>query len=69
MAAGTPPHDLVLLCDVHHDLVTRQRFGDAWIERCVRERREARESTWREGGGGLPEHEPRQPAAAGSGPP
>jgi hypothetical protein len=33
--------DLVLLCDVHHDLVTREQFGDDWIDRCVRERREA----------------------------
>ena len=37
--------DLVLLCDVHHDLVTRQQFGDEWIDRCVRERREARGPT------------------------
>jgi len=34
--------DLVLLCDVHHDVVTREQFGDDWIDRCVRERREAR---------------------------
>jgi len=32
--------DLVLLCDVHHDLVTREQFGDDWIDRCVRERRD-----------------------------
>jgi hypothetical protein len=37
--------DLVLLCDVHHDLVTREQFGEDWIDRCVRERREARGST------------------------
>ena len=36
--------DLVLLCDVHHDLVTREQFGEDWIDRCVRERREARGS-------------------------
>jgi hypothetical protein len=30
--------DLVLLCDVHHDLVTRVQFGDDWIDRCVRRR-------------------------------
>jgi hypothetical protein len=37
--------DLVLLCDVHHDVVTREQFGDDWIDRCVRERREARGPT------------------------
>ena len=30
--------DLVLLCDVHHDLVTREQFGDDWIDRCLRRR-------------------------------
>jgi hypothetical protein len=32
--------DLVLLCDVHHDWITREQFGDDWIDRCVRERLE-----------------------------
>jgi hypothetical protein len=36
---------------VHHDLVTREQFGDDWIDRCVRERRAADANA--RGGGGI----------------
>ena len=37
---GHTAEDLVLHCKPHHRFVTRQDFGDEWVERCIRRRRE-----------------------------
>jgi hypothetical protein len=36
---GSTAEDLVLHCKPHHRFVTRQDFGDEWIDACVRRRR------------------------------
>jgi hypothetical protein len=36
---GSTAKDLVLHCKPHHRFVTRQDFGDEWIDACVRRRR------------------------------
>jgi hypothetical protein len=38
---GHTAEDLVLHCKPHHRFVTRQDFGDEWIDACVRRRRES----------------------------
>jgi hypothetical protein len=37
---GHTAEDLVLHCKPHHRFVTRKDFGDEWVERCIRRRRE-----------------------------
>jgi hypothetical protein len=39
---GHTADDLVLHCKPHHRVVTREDFGDDWIEGCIRRRRNAR---------------------------
>jgi hypothetical protein len=60
---GHTAEDLVLQCKPHHRVVTRQDFGDDWIDGCIRRRRErgirARP---------LDEGEHRSPAPAVAGP-
>ena len=39
---GHTAKDLVLLCKPHHRVVTREQFGDDWIDACIRSTRRGR---------------------------